>query len=81
MAEPSTILESLIDVIEKGSAHDSVKLQQKAKTIKMLRGQLREAIADAEKLGEWKTTHIDRAMRNIHRTLYVMEKCLLGPSK
>jgi DNA-binding ferritin-like protein len=81
MAEPSTILESLIDEIEKGSAVDSAKLQQKAKAMKILRAQLREAIADAEKLGEWKTTHIDRAMRNIHRTLYVMEKCLLGRSK
>jgi hypothetical protein len=76
MAEPSTILESLIDGIDKGSASDSAKLEQKAKAIKILRAQLREAIADAERLGEWKTTHIDRAMRNIHRTLYVMEKCL-----
>jgi len=81
MAEPSTILESLIDAIEKGSADDSAKLQQKAEAIKTLRAQLREAIADAEKLGEWKTIHIDRAMRNIHRTLYVIEKCLSGPSK
>jgi len=81
MTEPSTILESLIDGIDKGSAHESATLQQKAKAIKILRGQLREAIADAERLGEWKTTHIDRAMRNIHRTLYVIEKCLVGPSK
>jgi hypothetical protein len=81
VAEPSTILESLIDAIDKGSAHDSASLPQKAKVIKILRAQLREAIADAEKLGEWKTTHIDRAMRNIHRTLYVIEKCLSGPSK
>jgi hypothetical protein len=76
MAQPSTILESLIDGIEKSSASDLTKLQQKAKAMKILRAQLREAIADAEKLGEWKTTHIDRAMRNIHRTLYVIEKCL-----
>jgi hypothetical protein len=81
MAEPSTILESLIDVIEKGSADDSAKVEQKAKAMKVLRAQLREAIADAEKLGEWKMIHIDRAMRNIHRTLYVMEKCLLSLSK